>query len=145
MSEANKTVVRRYIDELVNADRWDLAHEILAANYVFHHSAAPDPIVGREAFREHGAKFRRSFPDLHSTIEDIFSDGDTVIVRVIWTGTHLSHFENIPPTRRAFSIGGTGIYRVRNGLLVEAWAEFDPLELLHQIAGYRFSDNLPQA
>lgn len=145
MSVANKNLVRRYIDQLINFDHWEHAPSILAANFVLHHRASPDPVVGREAFREYAEKFRTSFPDLQATVEDIFTDGDTVIVRVVWTGTHLSEFEEIPPTRRSFSLAGTGIYRIADHLIVEAWAEYDPLELLHQLAGVRGTDQLPQA
>ncbi len=145
VSEAKKNLVRRYIDQLINNNRWENAPDILSANFVFHHSAAHDPIIGRDGFRRYTDKFRKSFPDLHSTIEDIFTDGDTVILRVVWSGTHLDNFEGISPTRRAFSIGGTGIYRVRDDLIIEAWAEFDPLELLHQIAGKKFDEDLPEA
>ena len=144
-AEAKKNVVRRYIDDLINSGRWDRAGAILSANFVLHHSSSPDPIVGRDAFCRFAKKFRTSFPDLHATIEDIFTDEDTVIVRVVWSGTHLSHFDNIPPTQRAFALAGTGIYRVKEGLLVEAWAEYDPLELLSQIAGLGPEHDIPEA
>lgn len=144
-AEAKKNLVRRYIDDLINSGRWDRAGAILGANFVLHHSSSPDPTIGRDEFCRFARKFRTSFPDLHATIEDIFTDDDTVIVRVIWSGTHLSHFESIPPTRRAFAIPGTGIYRVKEGVIVEAWAEYDPLELLAQIAGIGPKHEIPEA
>ena len=101
-------------------------------------------MIGREAFCDFARKFRTKFPRLPRDNRRHFTDEDTVIVRVVWSGTHLSHFENIPPTRRAFAIAGTGIYRVKEGVIVEAWAEYDPLELLSQIAGLA-RDEFPEA
>ena len=76
-SEANKAMVRRYI-EMWNTGNVALADEVLAATWVDH--AHPE-VTGPDSVKQTIATVRSAFPDLRITIESIVGEGDLVALR----------------------------------------------------------------
>jgi predicted ester cyclase len=74
-SEENKALVRREHEEL-----WNATGNLDAADEIF----APEQA---EAAKQEAADFRRGFPDVVSTIEDLIAEGDKVVAR--WRASHL--------------------------------------------------------
>src|SRR5207302_7038317 len=104
-SEANKLLVRRIIDEVINAGNFDAADEIFAPEYTA--NGRTDRGQGPGLMKKAAARGRAAFPDLVVTVEDQVADGDKVVTRERWTGTHLGLFAGIPPTSR--TVVGTAI------------------------------------
>ena len=77
MSEANKNVLRRYIEEVWNNRDLALIDELAASTYVDHDPYNPD-VRGPEGLRQNVTKYQSAFPDLRFTIEDLLADGDRV-------------------------------------------------------------------
>ena len=76
MSEENKALVRREIDELFNhTGSLDVAQEIYAPDFVGHDPTLPEDVRGVEAVRQYAAAMRSAFPDLTCTIEDQVAEG----------------------------------------------------------------------
>jgi predicted ester cyclase len=67
--------------------------------------------------------FRRGFPDLSVTLEDIISEGDRIAYRWTMRGTHQGEIEGIAPTGRPMTATGISMLRVQDGKVVE-----DPFE-----------------
>jgi uncharacterized protein (TIGR02246 family)/steroid delta-isomerase-like uncharacterized protein len=128
--EHNKTLARRYWDEVINQRKVAVIDEIFAADYVQHHVGIPPGIAGIKQFVE-GAMV--AFPDQHATIEDIRTDGDRVITRTTIRATHTGPFRGIPPTGRTVMIEVIDIWRVENGKLQEHWGIFDNLSFMRQL------------
>jgi uncharacterized protein (TIGR02246 family)/steroid delta-isomerase-like uncharacterized protein len=128
--EHNKTLARRYWDEVINQRKVAVIDEIFAADYVQHHVGIPPGIAGIKQFVE-GAMV--AFPDQHATIEDIRTDGDRVITRTTIRATHSGPFRGIPPTGRTVVIEVIDIWRVENGKLQEHWGIFDNLSFMRQL------------
>ncbi len=79
MSEENKAVARRVVEELFNqGGNLDAADEIFAPNYVGHVAGFED-LHGAEAVKQFAATERQAFPDLQNTIEDQVAEGDKVV------------------------------------------------------------------
>jgi predicted SnoaL-like aldol condensation-catalyzing enzyme len=76
-SEANKALVRRYI-EMWNTGNVEWADEVLAPTWVDY--AHPE-VTGTESVKQAVQKIRAAFPDFHITIEHILSEGDLVALR----------------------------------------------------------------
>jgi uncharacterized protein (TIGR02246 family) len=76
--------------------------------------------------------FFTAFPGVHATIEDVFVDGDTVIVRYIAIGIQESEFMGIPNSRETVTWTGINISRLDCGLAVEHWGEADHFGRLQQ-------------
>ena len=129
-AEQNKRIARRLYD-LLNAADVQAAGDLATIDYVEH-----DPLPGQGTGRE-GVVDRFSMivsglaPQF--TVEDIISEGDTVVVRWTNAGTHIGEFLGIPPTGRPFTIGGIDVYRVDGDLLCEHWHQIDQLSMLGQL------------
>ena len=123
--EENKAVVRREIEELHNfTGNLDTAEEIFAPNYVGHEPTTGD-VRGIEGGKQFAATFRRVFPDLESTVEDLVGEGDEVVARFGTWGTHQGESEAIgPPTGKRIEITGITIKRFSDGKIVDSthWA-----------------------
>ena len=72
-------------------------------------------------------------PDFHSTIEDVIAEGDKVVTRQTFRGTHTGDLMGIPPTGKQVTMSGIVISHFANGKCVELWANNDDLGLLQQL------------
>jgi steroid delta-isomerase-like uncharacterized protein len=129
----SKALVRRFVEEVINAGDYTPMAEPAAANFVNHHPSGRTA-VGLDALIDGMAANRMAFPDWHETIEDILADGDKVVVRATAHGTHQGTFMGIAPTGRAVSMAGIDIFRIEDGKLVEHWGVGDLPSLLQQLA-----------
>lgn len=131
MSEQNKMLMRRAIEEVWNGGNHDLLEEMVARDFVIH--APQAEIHGPEGTRQYLTMLREAFPDIHFTIEDQFADGDKVLTRWTAHGTHRGEFQGIPPTNKRVTLTGTDIDRFTDGKVVECWTSTDDLGLLQQL------------
>jgi predicted ester cyclase len=121
VSEENKAIVRRLVDEVLNAGQMEVIDEFYA------------PALTEEAKRWI-APFRASFPDVHMKIIDLIAEGDTIVGRFTCSGTHLGEWLGYAPTGRRFeAIDEVSIYRFRDGRIVETWGIEDNLGRLEQL------------
>ena len=49
---------------------------------------------------------RAGFPDMHWSIEEQIAEGDKVVTRFEWTGTHRGEFLGVPATGRPVKVWG---------------------------------------
>jgi steroid delta-isomerase-like uncharacterized protein len=77
-----------------------------------HQVAAGEPVVGREAILRDAASFFRAFPDSFTRVENLFQDGDWVMLE--WSGgaTWRGEFAGLPPNGRAFTLRGCGFFHI---------------------------------
>ncbi len=121
MSERNKAVVRRLVAEVLNGGQLGVIDELYA------------PALA-EAAHAWIAPFRASFPDTHMEIIDLIAEDDTVVGRFTCSGTHLGDWLGYTPTGRRFeAIDEVGMYRFRDGRIVESWGIEDNLGRLEQL------------
>ena len=96
MSEENKAIEGRFIEEVLNKKNLAAADELVAEDFV-----ELDPFPGQEQGREGLKQVLRmlfaAFPDLQWTIEELIAEGDKVVNRFTWHGTHRGEFLGIPP------------------------------------------------
>src|SRR5690242_21949922 len=97
--EQNKRTVRRFVEEYQNAADEAAFAEILAADVV-DHSRPPGIAEGAEGVRQQFDGFRAAFPDFRATILDQIAEGDRVVTRKVFHGTHLGELQGIPATGR---------------------------------------------
>ena len=131
--EEIKAMVRRELEELYGAGNLDVADEIVAAEFVGHDSAMPDPIRGPAGVKEAVTGYRTAFPDLRMTIEAQVAEGDLVATRWKATGTHQGELFGIGPTGKQATVTGTSMTRVSGGKIAEDWTNWDTLGLLQQL------------
>ena len=131
-TEANKAIVRQFVERVQNGG--DLAAlDVLAAPGYVNHSAPPGVPTDREGLRQLTALFRAAFPDGRMTIEEMVAEGDRVATRKTFRGTHRGTLLGIPPTGRAVAIGLIDLVRLADGQATESWSIADDLGLLRQL------------
>lgn len=134
MSEENKILARRFYDEILNGRKMDVADEILSPDYIDHSATAP----GLENFKTYFAMITKVFPDIKVTVEDLFTDGDKVAVRLTIYGTQLGSFRGFPPIGRQATWAGMDILHISNSLITERWSERDFLNMLLQLGHVQY-------
>lgn len=132
MSEENKAVSRRVIEESFNQGNLAVIDELVAADYV-DHNLPPGFPEGREGFKQLVAMYRAAFPDVQMTVEDVFAEGDKVAFRWTAIGTHQGELMGIPATNKQVTVTGIEIDRLVDGKIVEHWAEFDQMGMMQQL------------
>ncbi len=135
MSEENKTIVRRYVEEGLNQENLVLFDELLAPDFANHSPRLG--IMGRETTVKDFAQIFKAFPDRHSTIEDIIGEGDKVFVRTTAEGTHQYQVPGIPidPTGKKITWTVWEMFRFTGGRIVERWGIHNLREQISTAAG----------
>jgi steroid delta-isomerase-like uncharacterized protein len=133
MSEQNKAIERRLLDEVYNQGKLEVIDELVASDFVGHGTATEGGDQGRDAYRNFVVEMRTAFPDLQMTIEDQVAEGDKVVTRFRARGTHSGTFQGIPPTGKPGELSGTIIDRIADGKIIECWSNTDDLGLLQQL------------
>jgi predicted ester cyclase len=131
-AEANKQVVRRFVDEYQTAANEQSFAELLHPEVV-DRSRPPGIAGGAEGVRQQFEAFRAAFPDFHAVIHDQIAEGDKVVTRKVFHGTQRGELMGIPPTGREVQIEVIDIVRVEGGQIVEHWNVVDRLGLLQQL------------
>jgi steroid delta-isomerase-like uncharacterized protein len=131
-AETNKATIRRMVEEIQNGDNLALIDELLTPTFV-NHTPAPGLSPDREGIKQLLSMFRAAFPDGVTTIEDMIAQGDKVVTRKTYRGTHQGEFLGIPPTGRRVSVGLIDMMRLVDGKVVEHWNVADDLSMLQQL------------
>jgi predicted ester cyclase len=107
MLEDNKARVRRYVDEFQSAGKEEAADALVAADIIHHFGLAWTRVdaTGREGAKGFITMLRGAFPDLHAVIHEQLAEGDKVMTRKTFYGTHRGQFWGIPPTGRQVDPG----------------------------------------
>ena len=133
MSEANKTIVRRY-REIHTNNEMNRLEEVLAPDFVPHTFMPGMPWNGPESARQVHLLGKASFPDMKVATEDLIVEGDKVVERWTQTQTHTGEsFMNISPSGKTITFTGISIYRIANGKIVEHWANMDMFGMMAQM------------
>jgi len=132
--EKNLAAVRRFVDGYKSGGDESIADEILDPGFA-NRSTLPGVPPDAEGAKNLFRVMRGAFPDLHVTIEDMLCDGDEVVTRQTFSGTHLGTYLGVPGTGRRVAWGVIDILRLKEGRAIEHWSEANVLSLLEQIGG----------
>jgi len=132
-SPDNRLLIRRYYEELWN--RWDfaLAGELVGEDVSFRGSLGVE-VRGREGFVGYMRSVARAFPDFHNTVEELVAEGDRVVARLTYRGTHGGPLFDLPPTGRAVSYAGMALFRIAGGRIASGFVVGDTGRLMRELA-----------
>ena len=131
MSEANKAIVRRSIEEIWNQGKLAVIEELYDPNYVGH--APPETMKGPRGYKDLATKYRTAFPDIHFTIDDLIAVGDKVVMRWTTRSTHKGNLAGLPATGKRVTLTGITITRIAGGKVAEEWTNWDALGMMQQV------------
>ncbi len=130
MATDNKTIARRFVEDMMNGQHLERIDEFVAADAVHHERF--DVHNYRDALRN---VFRDSRHEWLFTVEDVIAEGDKVMVRCmasyrVWADLNNLGVSYVPGTR-AF-VEHAHIFRIRDGMIVEHWPVRDIYEAVLQ-------------
>ncbi len=131
--EENKAIIRRWLEEGWSKGNLAVADELIGTNFVVHGAGGQAISSGPEGVKQLVATWRTGFPDGQMSIDDLLAEGDKVVIRMTWRGTHKGHFYGIAPTGKRVEVTSLGIDRLANGKIVEGWGEVDMLGMYQQL------------
>jgi predicted ester cyclase len=131
MSEENKTVVRRIVEDYWSNKNPSLVGELLAPNCAVHTPNGDfQGIAGATLLYD---TFATAFPDFRITIDEIVAEGDRVAIRHTFAGTHNGPFGEIAATGNRATVSGMMMFHVAGGKVAEARLTWDTLSLGQQM------------
>lgn len=111
----------------------DVIAEMFADDHVYHDPLLPGLPLGAAGVRAAIDALLLAMPDGALTIEDWIEDGDTMMARWTWTGTHTGVLMGMAPSGRRATTPGMHIFRFRGERIAETWVSYDALGLLDQL------------
>ena len=115
MSEDNKRLVRRALQEIYAEGNFELAYELIHAGYADHEPAHPDRPAGPESVRQTVRSLHETFGELRFDLEDEIAEGDKVVQRVTMSGRHTGPLMGRQPTGARFAVRHVYIWRIEDG------------------------------
>ena len=127
-SEENKSVVRRWAEEVWGGRNPAVIEELFAPDY-----AVNGEVLGTEGVRHSAEWLRATLGDPELTIEDLVSEGDKVVMRWTMRGEHRGKFLGVAATGRRVLLEGINVYRLAGGKIAENHEVVDLYDLLRQL------------
>ena len=129
-------VVKRHLSAVAE-DRWEDYADTLADNVIYTEHPTLQRTEGKPAMIAVVQLWKRAFPDLKATIQEILSSEDKVVVQLQWEGTQSGPFKSpaaeIPPTGKHGMIAAVEVFTVKKGKIVEIEHYFDLTTVLLQL------------
>jgi predicted ester cyclase len=123
--------IRRVFEQGIGRGDERVIDELIDERYINHDF--PDAPPGREGLKQVGRAWRAAFPDIAFTLHDVLVDGDRVMTRGTFTGTHRGDFNGIPATGRRVEVAWMDMWRAADGRFVENWVRIDMASMLSQL------------
>ncbi|HUR82128.1 MAG TPA: ester cyclase [Thermoanaerobaculia bacterium] len=133
MSETNKELVRKFVDEAQSRGNFGVIDEMVADDFI-DHSPFPGVPPTREGLHILFGYLRGAFPDLRVTIHEQVAEAEKVVTRKTFEGTHGGEFMGIPSSGRPVSFEVIDILTVRDGRLAEHRVVFDSGAIRQQLS-----------
>jgi steroid delta-isomerase-like uncharacterized protein len=132
MPEESKALARRVLEDLVVKMDLEKIDTYFAADVIVHVPFLEMP-PGRQGIRQLYSSFPDAIADVDLRFEDQIAEGDRVVTRWSSSFTHTGDLFGVPATGRRVKQSGIMIYRIRDGKVVEQWAEANMWGLMQQL------------
>ncbi len=134
MSEENKALARRYLEEVWDKGNVDLIDELFTTDFVRHGPPAVEGEVrGPEGFKGLVSTYHAGLPDFRVTIDDMIAEGDRVVSRWMVRGTHQGELMGNAPTGNQVTFTGYLFDRIAGSKIEEEWVDYDTLHVMQEI------------
>lgn len=124
--------VREFIEQVLNQGKVDATGQFFAEDMV-ERVPFPGQGPGLQGLKDVIHGMRAAFPDMHWNVEEQISEGDRVMTRFEWTGTHQGNFLGVPASGRPVKVWGVVIDRFQNDRITDTRIIMDVLGLMMQI------------
>ncbi|HVZ84210.1 MAG TPA: ester cyclase [Terracidiphilus sp.] len=132
MSEANKQVIHAFLEDVINRKLLERANDLVKEDFI-ELDPLPGQAQGREGLKAVIAMLHAAFPDMHWVADEMIGEGDKVVTRFTWTGTHRGVFLGISATGKAVTVKGVVIDRLEQGKMADSRILMDTMSLMQQL------------
>jgi len=128
----NREVIQAFLEDVINKGQLERADDLVKEDFV-----ELDPLPGQKQGRE-GLKavigaLRSAFLDMHWVANEMVAEGEKVVTRFVWTGTHRGTFLGIPATGKHVEVKGVVIDRLEDGKMADSRILMDTMSLMQQL------------
>ena len=128
-----QALTKRIYDEVFTQGNVDVIDELMHESFVDHEELPPGIPPGREAPKAMAAMMLSAFPDFRADVEEMLQDGNKVIARARFSGTHRGEFMGIPATGNAFDIDVIDIIEFQGDKAIAHWGLMDSAKMMEQL------------
>jgi len=150
MLEANKQVLQRHFEEVLNQGQLEVIDQIYTTDYVLDAPVQTDgsaqaqgQTLGRDGLKRRVTLFRTAFPDIHFALGTMVAENDFVTVQYTFSGTHEGQFRELAPTGHKISVTGILIARLEAEQIASAVSVFDSGDMMRQLTDHPHQDHRP--
>ncbi len=127
--EANKDLVRRYIEVVWNRKDYSRHGEFLSQDCTLN----GDPLGGIEGANAWVQYWHNIFPDQHKIFLELLAEDDQVVAHFLEEGTHSAELFGVPATGKSFKYPVVAFFRIADGKIIEITAVADQLEIYQEL------------
>lgn len=131
VEEQNNELARNFIAAIDKND-FAMIKELCSADFALSAPGLTEPLNVDTLIQVIQAHYA-AFPDWKHTIEGIISEGNTVVMQIVQSGTHKAPYEGIPPTAKKVAEPGLYLFIVDNGKVKGGYVIEDSLGLYLQL------------
>jgi predicted ester cyclase len=129
---SKKEIARFISQKVVNEKDYSPINEFLTDDYVYHGLGGMTSQTP-QGFMEAIKGFHAAIPDLKSEIIDMVEEGDRLVVRFNFTGTHKGEFLGFAGSSAKLHFEGMIMRRFEEDKIAEDWDYFDFPSVMTQI------------
>lgn len=127
-----KEIARRVLEDPWRGKLDDVL-ELVGDDYLGHAPGLPEPIRGKDGFREFANSYLKAFPDGSITVDAQIAEGEFVATRWTARGTNTGELMGMPATGKQVTVEGMTYSRIADGELREGWLSWDSLSMMQQL------------
>ena len=132
MSNRNKARVGEFLDRVLSGGDIEATGDYFERDMV-EEMPFPGQGPGLDGLKETLIRIRSAFPDSNWTVEEQIAEGDKVLSRFVWSGTHQGEFLGIPATHRPIRVWGMVIDRFAEEKIVSTRILMDTFGMMMQL------------
>jgi predicted ester cyclase len=132
----NERVVEAFLQDVINEHNGDHAINYLNPDMQWS-GGTVGTVTGSANVAGLFAGVVAAFPDAHITINDIFAQGDQVVVRVVVSGTQEGPILGIAASGHFVQWDGVDVYRLSDGKISNIWAGDDWTAILNDTGTFK--------
>lgn len=130
--DVRKRIVRDIFERGWNKQQFASFSSFIAESVVFNFRGSRQPTDIRQ-LKDLIALWRTAFPDLHFQVIDVIEEGNLVAANLVFTGTHLGPWFDIPPSGNSIRVEEMMFFRFDSTSIVEIWEVYDEFEMRKQM------------
>jgi len=130
--QEKKALISKFIEEAINKKNLAVIDSIVDVNFV-EHLPFPGQGPGADGLKQVIGMMTTAFPDMHWTLEEQIAEGEKVVSRFTWTGSHEGEFMGILPTHKKVTVWGIVIDEISNEKFTASRILMDTTGLIQQL------------